>query len=85
MERFTNICFLGPEATIFHSNISVTHNKLAQRTQRNLRIYEKLIAQGNKLSQRDLFHFADELLVNESYEKSHRTISSFIRQTGARP
>lgn len=51
---------------IIYSEIAVCHKKLAVKdAMRNLRIYEKQIAKGNKLCPRDQFYYARELTYHD--------------------
>ncbi|GAC44153.1 tetratricopeptide repeat-containing glycosyltransferase family 2 protein [Paenibacillus popilliae] len=72
--------FLGEKANILYSDIAVSHVKVAPimqcKMQRNLHIYEKLIAIGEQLSPRDKFLYADELMFNGFYD---RAIEQYIQ------
>ncbi|HEY0828706.1 MAG TPA: glycosyl transferase, partial [Bacilli bacterium] len=62
--------FLGSNAQICYSDAAVSHIRVHSNKQRNLNIYEKLIAKGERLLPRDMFHYGDELLENGYYEKA---------------
>jgi glycosyltransferase involved in cell wall biosynthesis len=68
--------FLGSDAKIYYSDAAITHNRVHQNKQRNLNIYEKLIAKGEPLSPRDMFHYGDELVENGFYEQA---IEQYLR------
>jgi glycosyltransferase involved in cell wall biosynthesis len=68
--------FLGSDAKIYYSDAAVSHNRVHQNKQRNLNIYEKLIAKGQQFSPRDMFHYGDELVENGFYEKA---IEQYLR------
>ncbi len=65
----------------YYSEAAITHAKLKQSEPgRNLRIYEKLIAQGAILTGRDLFYYARELYYNNRDEDALNAFSDFLEQ-----
>lgn len=63
----------------YDSDIVVTHRQIHTRTDRNLRIYENLLASGMILGTRDMLHYATELYQFQEYEKAIEYYLKFIR------
>ncbi|MFJ7729432.1 glycosyltransferase [Neobacillus sp. NPDC097160] len=55
---------------ILHSDVGVTHNRIHHDSDRNLRIYENRLNQGEQFSPRDLFYFGNELFDHHQIEKA---------------
>ncbi|MBC2721745.1 MAG: glycosyltransferase family 2 protein [Desulfosporosinus sp.] len=57
------------EGTLYDSDIVVTHRKNhgSSDPDRNLKIYDKLVAQGREFTPRDMLHYAMELHQHRSY------------------
>lgn len=65
---------------IYYANdIFVTHKKEAAYTDRNLKIYEKQLQSGKKLSPRSTYYFARELKDHERYVESIYYFEQFLR------
>lgn len=62
------------------SSIIVTHRKANQKNEsdRNLKIYEKLIRKGKKMTPHDVFHYARELHKHQMYEKAIKSYFRFL-------
>jgi glycosyltransferase involved in cell wall biosynthesis len=69
---------LGSNPIIYYSDAAVSHSRVHQNKQRNLKIYEKLITEGERLSPRDIFHYGDELVENGFYEKAIEQYYGFL-------
>jgi len=64
---------------IFYANdIFITHKKEASYTNRNLKIYEDQIEQGEKLSPRSLYYFARELKDHKRYIEAIYYFEQFL-------
>lgn len=63
----------------YDSDIVVTHRQIHPQSDRNLRIYENLLASGKTLGTRDLLHYATELYQSRDYEKAIEYYLKFIR------
>ncbi len=66
---------------IVNTNICITHKKIKERSDRNLRIFEKIIAQGKPLSDRNLFYYARELYFNKRFEEAITYYNRFLETT----
>ncbi|MGL5329537.1 MAG: tetratricopeptide repeat-containing glycosyltransferase family 2 protein [Peptostreptococcaceae bacterium] len=68
-----------PSGNIIHSDISITHKKLYDEySDRNLRIFEKMISLGKKLNPRQQFYYARELYYNFKYEEAIKEFNDFL-------
>ncbi|MFS8213543.1 glycosyltransferase [Paenibacillus polymyxa] len=71
--------YLAVDGNIQHADISITHTRTHTVSPgRNLRIYEKLLAQGHAFSPRDLYYYANELRDNERYEQAVQAYQNFL-------
>ena len=70
---------ITPSGKIVHTNIVIEHRKIKPSDpQRNLKIYEKLIAQHVKFSPRMQFYYASELFYNNEFQKAINVYNSFL-------
>ena len=68
-----------PRGNILYSDIEITHKKIkAGETGRNLRIYEKMIAEGEKLGARGMFYYGRELLYNRRTKEAAVVLEQFM-------
>ncbi|MEQ7049454.1 glycosyltransferase family 2 protein [Paenibacillaceae sp. P-4] len=63
---------------IIHSDVCVTHKKDKAYTDRNLRIYEKRLAEGEQFTPRDLYYFANELRDHSRFEEAAHGYMKFL-------
>lgn len=63
---------LYEDAAIDHRSVKTHYST------RNLEIYEKQAASGEKMSPRDLFYYGRELYYHKKYEKAIKTLSAFL-------
>lgn len=69
---------------IFYSEIAVTHRSIkTSYSKRNLKIYERQIADGEELSLRDTFYYARELYYHKRYEEAEKILSGFVKDDNA--
>lgn len=61
---------LAVEGRVIFADIAVSHGRVHTNSERNLRIYEGMLAQGRVLSSRQLLQYAMELTANGYYEKA---------------
>lgn len=61
-------------------DIIIYHDKQKEYTNRNLKIYRKMIREGEKLSPRAMFYYARELFYNGYYKKSILQFKKFLRE-----
>lgn len=66
------------------SNFCVTHGKVKPYTKRNLEIYKEYIKNGNRLSTRDTYYFANELKDNLEFKDAIAMYSSFLLIEGGK-
>lgn len=70
---------ITPFGVVRHSDIAVTHRKEGKRdTDRNLRIFEKMISQGQAFSPREQFYYANELYYHARYDDAVRAYRQFL-------
>lgn len=70
---------IAPAGRIERSDIEVQHRPRAKPlTDRNLRIYEGLIASGKPLGARDMYYYARELLTHRRYQDGARWFEEFL-------
>ena len=68
-----------PRGNIVYSDIEITHKKMkANESGRNLRIYEKMIAEGEKLGPRGTFYYGRELFYNGRTKEAAAVLERFI-------
>ena len=69
-----------PSGEVVYSDVAVTHQKLGPSDpDRNLRIFEKLLAKGEKLDARQQFYYAWELYYHGRYEEAARELETFLQ------
>lgn len=62
---------ITPSGVIRYADIAITHKKIkAQDSDRNLRIFEKLLHDGKSLSPREQYYYARELYYHKQYEQA---------------
>lgn len=73
---------IPPTGNIYYSDdAAVSHKKLrVQDPDRNLRIFEKLIAQGNVLDARQQFYYARELYYHNHLKKQFKYLTHFCKE-----
>lgn len=76
--------YIEVSGNIYDSDITIVHQKeKVNDPDRNLKIYEKLIREGKKLSTRELFYYARELYEHEIYEKAITYFLEFLKREDA--
>ncbi len=71
--------YLPMSGKIINSDICITHHKIHPSAGgRNLKIYEKTVAEGKELSPRGLYYFARELKDNARYEEASAYFTRFL-------
>ena len=73
---------VAPRGKVEYLDIEIEHRKveIARDSSRNLRIYEKHIAQNEKLDARSLFYYARELFYNNKIKKAIKTFKKFLKE-----
>ncbi len=65
--------------TVYAEGVAVTHRSVKTvYSDRNLRIYERQIREGEPLSPRDRFYYGRELYYHRHYERAIRTLNEFL-------
>lgn len=73
-----------PSGKVIHEDIKIYHFKgEKERADRNLKIYEKRIAEGELLSPRAMFYYARELYYNAFYLKAIAEFNEFLKRKDA--
>ncbi|NLJ80914.1 MAG: glycosyltransferase family 2 protein [Firmicutes bacterium] len=74
---------IQPAGNILFSSISIEHRKTRfSEPGRNLGIYEKLLAQGVALDQRQKYYYARELMYSKKYKEAAETFLDFLNGRG---
>lgn len=68
--------YLYSEISIIHKSVKETY------TDRNLKIYEKQISDGDDLSPRDMFYYGRELFYHQKYNESIICLTRFLNMPG---
>lgn len=72
---------ITPSGNIIYSPIAVTHRKLhPSDPDRNLRIFQKMIANKETLDPRQQFYYARELYYHARYEEAIQEFKTFLNQ-----
>ncbi len=66
------------DGKIVNSDVCITHKSVHGRTDRNLKIFEKMISEGHELTNRNYFYFARELFFNERYDDAIEYYNKFL-------
>lgn len=61
-------------------DIIVYHGKQKEYTNRNLKIYQKMIKEGEKFSPRSMFYYARELFYNGYYKRAISQFKKFLKE-----
>ncbi|WP_203245860.1 tetratricopeptide repeat-containing glycosyltransferase family 2 protein [Sporosarcina beigongshangi] len=70
--------FLSVSGNLMDGDAAVTHCPLTHDSERNLRIYRKLIESGETLSPRDTFYYANELMDHSLFEEASHYYRQFL-------
>ena len=72
-----------PSGRILYSDAAIWHKKVKENEpMRNLRIFQKLIASGTALDDRQKFYYGRELLFNKMYREAIAVLENFLRGGG---
>lgn len=88
LKRSKNFQWLGeihetipPSGNILYSDIAIWHKKLHRTDpERNLRIFEKMLADGKKLDARQQFYYARELYYHSRITEAVQMFEAFLNQ-----
>ncbi|MGQ3735111.1 glycosyltransferase [Bacillus sp. FDAARGOS_1420] len=70
--------YLAIYGNILNSDIGVMHKKEKNYTDRNLKIYETLLADGKKLDPRDVYYYANECKDHKKYDIAITWYNKFL-------
>lgn len=70
--------YLEVNGNTLNSDIVITHKRIHSGTDRNLRIFEKMLAQGVEFSPRDLYYYANELRDHGKLDKAIEYYEKFL-------
>lgn len=70
--------YLEVYGNLMDSDIGVTHKKEKAYSDRNLKLYEKHIADGKELSPRDVYYYANECKDHQLYDVAIKWYSKFL-------
>lgn len=74
---------ITPVQPVLYAEAAVTHRKTGPGDpDRNLRIYEKQLAEGKTLSPREQFYYGRELYAHTRYEEAVQTFEDFLKDGG---
>ncbi|MCD7034068.1 glycosyltransferase [Metabacillus sp. GX 13764] len=71
--------YLEVFGNIFNSDIAVSHKSIHHDSDRNLRIYENRLKQGEVFSPRDLYYFANELKDHRKFKRAAEKYEEFLK------
>ena len=70
---------IPPSGRIFYSDLAISHKKInGGDPDRNLKIYQKLIAEGKSLNPRQQYYYARELYYHKQYQKAVSVLEQFL-------
>lgn len=72
--------YLDVKGAVFHSDIEIWHDKHRTHSDRNLKIYQKMVEKGVALLPRDQYYYANELYDNLLYEQAIQVYEAFLAQ-----
>ena len=73
-----------PFGNIIRKDIHIEHRKEVEvYSDRNLRIYEKMLSEGRKLDEREQFYYGRELFYHGKYEKAAEVFQIFLKEPTA--
>lgn len=70
--------YLAVSGNLFDSEVAITHSPLSHDSDRNLRIYRKMIESGQPLTPRDTFYYANELMDHGQFEEAIHYYEKFL-------
>ncbi len=70
---------IPPNGKVIYSDIAISHKKIgAGNPNRNLRIYQKMIADGKTLEPRHQYYYGRELYYHKQYEEAVSVLEQFL-------
>lgn len=74
--------FITVGGKVVNVDVAVTHKRVHPNNSRNLELFEKMIAQGKRLSDRNLFYYARELYSNQRFDDAIIFYDKFLDTPG---
>ncbi|MFD0617203.1 glycosyltransferase [Paenibacillus sp. GCM10027629] len=74
--------YLAVHGKTLNSDVIITHCRVHQHSDRNIRIFENRLARGEQFSSRDMYYYANELMDHQRYELAAQQYHQFL-DTGA--
>lgn len=75
--------YIQPSGYIINSDICITHKKIGpSASERNLKIFEQMVAVGKELSPRSLFYYAKELYYNDRFDDAIKNFNKYLDSAG---
>lgn len=71
--------YLEVSGTIQHSDVAIQHRQLSRDPDRNIKIYEKLLARGETFTPRDMYYYGNELKDHARYEEAIKYYDKFLQ------
>lgn len=70
---------IPPNGRVIHSDIAISHKKMSVGDpERNLRIYQKMIADGKALEPRQQYYYGRELYYHKQYKEAVSVLEQFL-------
>ncbi|MDT9027818.1 glycosyltransferase family 2 protein [Rossellomorea yichunensis] len=70
--------YLAVYGKLIDSDVAITHQPISHDANRNITIYEGMIAAGKEFTARDYYYYANELVDHGQYEKAIQTYIRFL-------
>ncbi|MCX7922732.1 MAG: glycosyltransferase [Clostridia bacterium] len=70
--------YLEFNGKVITEEINITHKRVHNATGRNLRVFERMVAEGKTFSPRNLFYYAKELYYNARYKDATEYFNKFL-------
>lgn len=67
------------EGNVMLSDIAVSHKRMGDHSDRNMRIFKKQIATGKELQGRELYYYANELVDQKQYAEAAENYNRFLQ------
>lgn len=72
---------ITPSGKVAHADIHIRHEKMKSHDpERNLKIFEKLLANGTAFEPRQQFYYARELYYNQHFKEAKAQFSAFLQR-----
>ncbi len=73
---------IPPSGKVIYSDIAICHKKInAKDPDRNLKIYQKMLADGKTLDARQQYYYGRELYYHKQYEEAVSVFEQFLQST----